>query len=181
MKIGYARVSTTDQNPALQLAALKRERCKRIFTDKASGTLRKRPELDKCLKSLKPEDVLIVWKLDRLGRTLRDLITLLDELKGQGVRFKSLTESIDTDTPTGRAMWQMVGVLAELEKSLIRERTKAGREAAQRRGVKMGRKPKLSPHQVAHARKLVESGESPAHVAHLLKVARSTLYAALAT
>jgi len=100
--------------------------------------------------------VLIVWKLDRLGRTLRDLITLLDDLKRQDVRFKSLTESIDTDRPTGRAMWQMVGVLAELEKSLIRERTKAGREAAQRRGVKMGRKPKLSPHQVAHARKLVE-------------------------
>jgi DNA invertase Pin-like site-specific DNA recombinase len=179
MKIGYARVSTTDQNPALQLAALKRERCKRIFTDKASGVSRKRLELDKCLKSLKPGDVLIVWKLDRLGRTLRDLITLLDDLKGQDIRFKSLTEAIDTDTPTGRAMWQMVGVLAELEKSLIQERTKAGREAAQRRGVKLGRKPKLSPPQVAHARKLVENGESPAHVAHLLKVARSTLYAAL--
>ena len=164
MKIGYARVSTTEQNPALQLAALKRERCKRIFTDKASGVSRKRPELEKCLKSLKPGDVLIVWKLDRLGRTLRDLIILLDDLKGQDVRFKSLTESIDTDTPTGRAMWQMVGVLAELEKSLIQERTKAGREAAQQRGVKLGRKPKLSPPQVTHARKLVENGESPAHV-----------------
>ena len=104
MKIGYARVSTGDQNPALQLAALKRERCKRIFTDKASGSLRKRPELDKCLKSLQPGDVLIVWKLDRLGRSLRDLITLLDDLKGQGIKFKSLTESIDTQTPTGRAM-----------------------------------------------------------------------------
>src|SRR5215203_1623640 len=127
MKIGYARVSTGDQNPALQLAALKRERCKRIFTDKASGSLRKRPELDKCLKSLQPGDVLIVWKLDRLGRSLRDLITLLDDLKGQGIKFKSLTESIDTQTPTGRAMWQMVGVLAELERSLIQERTKAGR------------------------------------------------------
>ena len=181
MKIGYARVSTTDQNPALQLAALKRERCKRIFTDKTSGASRKRPELEKCLKSLTSGDVLIVWKLDRLGRSLRDLITLLDELKGEGIKFKSLTEAIDTETPTGRAMWQMVGVLAELEKSLIRERTKAGREAAQRRGVKMGRKPKLSPPQVAHARKLVKNGESPAHVAHLLKVARSTLYAALAT
>src|SRR5215210_7078134 len=118
MKIGSARVSTTDQNPALQLAALKRDRCKRIFTDKASGVSRKRPELDKCLKALKPDDVLIVWKLDWLGRTLRDLITLLDDLKGQGVRFKSLTESIDTETPTGRAMWQMVGVLAEPRKIL---------------------------------------------------------------
>jgi DNA invertase Pin-like site-specific DNA recombinase len=179
MKIGYARVSTTDQNPALQLAALKHERCKCIFTDKASGTLRKRPELEMCLRSLKAGDVLIVWKLDRLGRSLRDLITLLDDLKGQGIKFKSLTEAIDTETPTGRAMWQMVGVLAELERSLIKERTKAGRDAAQRRGVKLGRPRKLSPQQIAHAKKLIENGESPAHVAHLLGVARSTLYVAL--
>ncbi len=179
MKIGYARVSTDDQNPALQTTALKREGCKRIFTDKISGTIRKRPELDRCLKSITAGDVLVVWKLDRLGRSLRDLITLLDDLKGQGVKFKSLTEAIDTQTPTGRAMWQMVGVLAELERSLIQERTKAGRVAAMARGVKMGRPSKLSPKQVAHARKLIENGESPTHVAQLLAVARSTLYAAL--
>ena len=180
MKIGYARVSTTDQNPALQLAALKQEGCKkRIFTDKASGASRKRPELDKCLKRLNAGDAPVVWKLDRLGLSLRDLITLLDDLKGQGVKFKSLTESRDTQTPTGRAMWQMVGVLAELERSLIQERTKAGREAAKQRGVKLGRKPKLSPQQVAHARKLIEDGESPKQVAQLLGVARSTLYASL--
>src|SRR5713226_9540523 len=174
MKIGYARVSSTDQNPAVQLTALKRERWRRLFTDTASGASRKRPELDKCLKRLKAGDVLIVWKLDRLGRSLRDLITLLDELKGQGVKFKSLTESIDTQTPTGRAMWQMVGVLAELERSLISERTQAGRAAAVARGVKMGRKPKLSPQQVAHARKLLEQGERPGDVARLLKVSRRT-------
>jgi DNA invertase Pin-like site-specific DNA recombinase len=179
MKIGYARVSTGDQNPALQLAALKRERCKQIFIDKASGALRKRSELEKCLKSLKAGDVLIVWKLDRLGRSLQDLITLLDDVKGQGIKFKSLAEAIDTETPTGRAMWQMVGVLAELERSLIQERTQAGRDTAKRRGVKLGRKPKRSPQQVAHARKLIEDGESPAHVAQLLKVARSTLYTSL--
>ncbi len=179
MKIGYARVSTGDQTPALQLAALKKEGCKKIFTDKASGALRKRPALEKCLKRLTTGDVLVVWKLDRLGRSLRDLITLLDDLKVQGVRFKPLTESIDTHTPTGRVMWQMIGVLAELERSLIRERTKAGRDAAIKHGVKMGRKPKLSPQQLAHARKLIENGESPAHVAQLFKVARSTLYAAL--
>jgi DNA invertase Pin-like site-specific DNA recombinase len=167
MKIGYARVSTTDQNPALQLAALKREGCKKIFTDKASGASHKRPELDKCLKRLNAGDVLVVWKLDRLGRSLRDLITLLDDLKGQGIKFKSLTESIDTQTPTGRAMWQMVGVLAELERSLIQERTKAGREAAKRRGVKLGRKPKLSPQQVAHARKLIAQGEHPTQVINI--------------
>lgn len=104
MKIGYTRVSTGDQNPTLQLASLKRERCKRIFIDKASGASRKRPELEKCLKSLKVGDVLIVWKLGQLGRSLQDLIILLDDLKGQEVKFKSLTEAIDTETPTGRAL-----------------------------------------------------------------------------
>jgi DNA invertase Pin-like site-specific DNA recombinase len=99
--------------------------------------------------------VLIVWKLDRLGRSLRDLIALLDDLKAREVAFRSLTEAIDTTTPTGRAMWQMVGILAELERSLIQERTKAGRAAVKARGVKMGRKPLLSAQQVAHARKLL--------------------------
>src|SRR4029453_6391138 len=162
MKIGYCRVSTDEENPDMQLAALQRARCRKIFTDTATGAHVKRPALAQCLKALKAGDVLVVWKLDRLGRSLRDLITLLDDLKGQGVKFKSLTESIDTQPPTGRAMWQMVGVLAELERSLIQERTKAGREAAKRRGVKLGRKPKLSPHQITHARKLIENGDSPA-------------------
>jgi DNA invertase Pin-like site-specific DNA recombinase len=179
MKIGYARVSTTEQNPALQLAALKRDKCEKIFTDKASGTSRQRPELDKCFKRINAGDVLVVWKLDRLGRSLRELLTLFDELKGRGITLKSLTEAIDTQTPTGRATWQMVGVLAELERSLISERTQAGRAAAMARGVKMGRKPKLSPQQIAHARKLIEEGDSPAQVAQLLGVARSTLYVAL--
>ena len=140
MKIGYARVSTEDQNPDLQLTALKRAGCGKIFTDKATGTNTKRPALEKCLKALKAGDVLTVWKLDRLGRSLRDLIALLDDLKARGVAFQSLTEAIDTETPTGRAMWQMVGILAELERSLIQERTKAGRAAAVARGVRMGRK-----------------------------------------
>ena len=179
MKIGYCRVSTDDQNPDLQLAALKRAGCRRIFTDKATGAHVKRPELEKCLKALTAGDTLIVWKLDRLGRSLRDLITLLDDLKARGVAFRSLTESIDTATPTGRAMWQMVGILAELERSLLQERTQAGGAAAVARGVKMGRKPKLSPQQVAHARKLLERGERPAHVAQLLKVSWRTIERAL--
>src|SRR6266851_9287495 len=179
MKIGYCRVSTDDQSPDLQLAALKRAGCRKIFTDKATGAHVKRPELTKCLKALKAGDVLVVWKLDRLGRSLRDLIALLDDLKTRGVAFRSLTESIDTATPTGRAMWQMIGILAELERSLIQERTKAGRAAAVARGVKLGRKPKLSPQQVAHARKLLEQGERPGDVARLLKVSRRTLYRAL--
>jgi DNA invertase Pin-like site-specific DNA recombinase len=181
MKYGYARVSTHDQNPELQLAALKKAGCKRIYTDKATGAHTKRPELVKCLTALKKGDTLVVWKLDRLGRSLSDLIALLDDLKGRGVAFKSLTESIDTATPTGRAMWQMVGILAELERSLIHERTQAGRAAAKARGVKMGRKPILTATQVAHARKLVGQGERPADVAKVLGVSRRTVYRVLGT
>ena len=139
----------------------------------------KRPQLTKCLASLQAGDMLIVWKLDRLGRSLRDLIALLDDLKARGVAFRSLTEAIDTATPTGRAMWQMVGILAELERLLIQERTKAGRAAAQARGVKMGRKPLLSVQQVAHAHKLREQGEKVRDVARLLNVSRRTLERAL--
>jgi DNA invertase Pin-like site-specific DNA recombinase len=179
MKIGYCRVSTDDQNPDLQLTALKRAGCKRIFTDKASGATTKRPELAKCLKALNDGDILIVWKLDRLGRSLRDLITMLDDLKSGGIAFRSVTEAINTTTPTGRAMWQMIGILAELERSLISERTKAGRAAAISRGVKMGRKRSLSAQQVEHARKLIEGGEHPTIVSKSYKCSVSTLYRAL--
>ena len=113
MKYGYARVSTDDQSPALQLAALKRATCETIFKDEGlSGATAKRPALLRCLKTLQPGDILIVWKLDRLGRSLRDLITILDDLRARGVKFRSLTEAIDTTTPTGRAMWQMIAVAA---------------------------------------------------------------------
>lgn len=179
MKIGYARVSTDDQNPDLQLAALRAAGCERVFTDKATGANVKRPELARCLKALTAGDTLAVWKLDRLGRSLHDLIGLLDDLKARGVAFLSLTEAIDTTTPTGRAMWQMVGVLAELERSLIGERTKAGRVAAVARGVKMGRKVKLTTQQAAHASKLIAQGEHHDTVAKSLGVSRRTLYRAL--
>ena len=116
MKIGYTRVSTEDQNPDLQLAALKKVGCERIFIEKVTGSHVQRTELTCCLKTLAVGDTLIVWKPDRLGRSLRDLIGLLDELKMRGVVFRSLTEALDTTTPTDRAMWQMVGVLAELER-----------------------------------------------------------------
>jgi DNA invertase Pin-like site-specific DNA recombinase len=179
MNIGYCRVSTDDQNPDLQLAALKEAGCTKIFTDKATGAHVKRPQLTKCLASLDAGDVLVVWKLDRLGRSLRDLIALLDDLKARAIAFRSLTEAIDSTTPTGRAMWQMIGILAELERSLLLERTKAGRAAAVARGVKMGRKPLLSAPQVAHARKLLEQGERTVYVAQLLNVSRRTLERAL--
>lgn len=180
MKYGYARVSTDDQNTALQIAALKKAGCKTIFKDEGiSGATAKRPALSRCLKTLKTGDTLIVWKLDRLGRSLRDLITMLDDLKQRGVKFRSLTEAIDTHTPTGRAMWQMIGVLAELERSMIIERTRAGLQVAKARGVKLGRKPSLSPQQIAHARKMVDAGEPVPDVAQLMRVDRATLYRAL--
>jgi DNA invertase Pin-like site-specific DNA recombinase len=179
VKYGYARVSTDDQTPALQLAALKKAGCGTIFKDDGlSGATTKRPALLRCLKKLEHGDTLIVWKLDRLGRSLRDLITMLDDLKHRGVKFRSLTEAIDTETPS-RAMWQMIGVLAELERSLISERTRAGVKDAQRRGVKFGRKPKLTPLQIELARKQIERGEDRGKVAESFKVNRTTLYRAL--
>lgn len=146
-----------------------------------SGATKERPALRRCLKKLQAGDTLIVWKLDRLGRSLRDLITMLDDLKRRGVKFRSLTEHIDTDTPTGRAMWQMIGLLAELERSLISERTRAGVNAAKRRGVKFGRKRKLTPEQLDHARELIDKGDRDRQgIADLFKVSRTTLYRALA-
>ena len=180
MKYGYARVSTNDQSPALQLAALKRAGCKAVFKDEGiSGATTKRPALLRCLKMLATGDTLVVWKLDRLGRSLRDLIVMLDGFRDRGIKFCSLTEAIDTTTPTGRAMWQMIGVLAELERSLISERTRAGVEAARRNGVKFGRKRKLSAQQIAHARKLLDAGDRQQDVARPFNVGRKTLYRAL--
>src|SRR5271166_3348349 len=154
MKYGYARVSTEDQNPAMQLAALKKAGCKTVFKDEVTGAHVNRPALTRCLKILDTGDTLIVWKLDRLGRSLRDLIAMLDDLRDRGIGFQSLTEAIDTETPTGRAMWQMIGVLAELERSLIVERTRAGMQAARARGVRPGPKKKLTRKQIEHAKEL---------------------------
>src|ERR1022692_3628743 len=174
MKYGYARVSTEDQNPDMQLTALKRAGCKTIFKDQLSGaTGVKRPSLLRCLKKLEHGDTLMVWKLDRLGRSLHDLITMLDDLKKRGVKFRSLTEAIDTETPTGRAMWQMIGVLAELERSMIIERTRAGVKAAQKRGVKFGRKAKVTPDRLAHARKMIERGTTPTDAAKIIGIGRA--------
>lgn len=180
MKYGYARISTDDQTPAPQLAALKRAGCRTVFKDEGlSGATIKRHALSRCLKKLRDGDILIVWKLDRLGRSLRDLITILDDLRARGVKFRSISEAIDTETATGRAMWQTIAVLAEIERSLIRERTRAGVKAAQSRGVKFGRKPKLTAQQIDHARKLIAQGKRPNDVAALLNASRATLYRAL--
>jgi DNA invertase Pin-like site-specific DNA recombinase len=180
MKYGYARVSTDDQDPALQLAALKKSGCRQTFTDHGlSGATTKRPALTRCLKALEHGDTLTVWKLDRLGRSVRDLLNILHDIQARGVRFQSITEAIDTETPTGRAMLHMVALLAELERGLITERTRAGIKAAKRRGVKFGRRPKLSPEQVEHARDQIEDGKTTPVVAALLRVGRTTLWRAL--
>jgi DNA invertase Pin-like site-specific DNA recombinase len=181
MKYGYARVSTDDQKADLQQAALKKSGCKKVFTDDGiSGATTKRPALLRCIKAMKHGDTLMVWKMDRLGRSLRDLIIMLDGFRDRRIEFRSLTEPIDTKTPTGRAMWQMIGVLAELERSMISERTRAGAAAARARGVKFGRKPKLSRQQITQAVKLISQNERPDDVAASFNVGRSTLYRALA-
>ena len=180
MNYGYARVSTADQNPALQLDALNHAGCERIFTDEGvSGGAIKRPALDKALAALKSGDVLIVWKLDRLGRSLSHLIQITKRLGDDGIGFRSLSEAIDTTSASGRLLFHIMGALAEFERSLITERTRAGMAAAKQRGTKVGRKPKLTPDQIEHAKKLIDAGESPRHVAKSMSVSTATLYRAI--
>lgn len=182
MKFGYARVSTDDQDPGLQIDALRRAGCEErfIYVDegKSGGTLN-RPALARCLKTLKPGDTLTVWKLDRLGRVARDLLNLLHDLEARKIGFCSLTEAIDTANPAGRAMMHFAAMLAELERGVIIERTRAGLQRAKARGVKLGRKPALTPEQLTHARELIDGGRSPAEAARLLDVHRVTLWRAL--
>ncbi|MGH8229101.1 MAG: recombinase family protein [Steroidobacteraceae bacterium] len=177
MKYGYARVSAEDQTSALQLAALKKAGCRTVFKDE--GASAQRPALFRCLDTLRAGDTLVIWRLDRLGRSVLDLIHLLDGLSQRGVRFRSLAEAIDTNTAAGGAMLKMIGALAALEQSLIAERMRAGVKAAQRRGVKFGRKPKLSVPDIARARQLIDAGRRVQDVAALLNVGRVTLYRAL--
>ncbi len=135
MIIGYARVSTQDQNPVLQLDALSGAGCEQVFHETATGTLRERPELTVCLRTLRKGDDLVVWKLDRLARSLKDLVEIVHDLNARGVGFRSLTESIDTTSSGGRLVFHIFGALAEFEHSLIRERTIAGLAAARARGL----------------------------------------------
>jgi DNA invertase Pin-like site-specific DNA recombinase len=179
MKIGYARVSTLDQNPDLQHQALTAAGCEQVFEDRVSGTAVKRPGLDQALGLVGKGDVLIVWRLDRLGRSLPHLIDIIRDLGNKGVGFRSLSESIDTTTAGGRLVFHMMGALAEFERALIVERTRAGLVAAKTRGVRLGRRPVISRAQLDHARTLIEGGESATAVARSLKVGRATLYRAL--
>ena len=177
MLIGYARVSTGEQNLFLQRSALEGAGCERVFEDRGvSGAALRRPTLEEALKIMQPGDVLTVWKLDRLGRSLPHLLQLVERLKGQGAGFRSLTEAMDTTTPGGELIFHVMGALAQFERSMIIERTRAGMQAARAQGRRAGRKPKLTREQLAHARELLdgESPRPPGEVAALFNVDRST-------
>lgn len=179
MQIGYARVSTVDQNPARQHDALKAAGCKKIFTDQATANVTARRGLDRALAALGAGDTLVVWKIDRLGRSLSHLVNLIAELGARGISFHSLSDRIDTTNAGGRLVLHIMGALAKFERALIGERTQAGIQAAKKRGVHLGRPPVLALTQVNHARALIEGGESPRNVARTMRVGKSTLYRAL--
>lgn len=178
--IGYARVSTWDQTTDPQIDALKAAGCAKIFEETASGTKTDRPELAKAIEYMREGDTLVVWRLDRLGRSLQHLIATVTELEARGIGFKSIHESIDTTTSAGRLVFHIFGALAEFERSLIVDRTKAGLAAAKARGSKSGRKPVLTPAQVSTARTLHSSGDhSVSEIALTLSVSRATVYRAI--
>ena len=176
MFIGYARVSTDDQNLDLQLDALKKAGCEQLFTDQVSGAAALKTGLEAALAYLREGDTLVVWKLDRLGRTVKGLVELADLLNSRGIQFRSLTDGIDTSTAAGRFFFHMMAALAEMERDLIRERTTAGLAAARARGRKGGRKLKLDDAKRDAARKLLEAGTPVVDVAKTLGVGRATLY-----
>ena len=177
MLIGYARVSTDDQTLDLQRDALKEAGCERIFEDTAGGTV-ERPNLQQALSHLRAGDTLVVWRLDRLGRSLKDLIARAEELRIQGVGLKSVKEAIDTDSSSGRLIFHIFGALAEFERALIRERTQAGLQAARARGRKGGRRKRLDRGQRAHAVELYRSRKHTVkQICGLMGISRATLYA----
>jgi DNA invertase Pin-like site-specific DNA recombinase len=179
LKIGYARVSTDDQNLSLQREALLVDGCDQIYEEMASGKNSERPELKNCLKALRSGDTLIVWKLDRLGRSLVDLISIVNSLPEKGVFFESLTEKIDTSSTAGKLIFHIFAVLADYERGLIRERTLAGLKAARNKGIIGGRPAKIDGQQIEEARKMVNSGLSVTRVAKMLNISRATLYSKL--
>jgi len=176
-KIGYARISTTEQNKDLQVNALKEAGCTKIFTDEVSGSKAERKGLNEAMAFLRPGDALTVWKLDRAGRSLKNLIELLNLLKDMQVEFVSLTEKIDTTTPSGRLIFHMTAAFAEFERDLIRERTYAGLAAARARGRKGGRPNKIRNGKAIIARKMFDDkSNSIDDICETLNVSRSTLY-----
>jgi len=177
MLIGYARVSTQDQNPELQIDALKKSGCEKIFVEKASGAQRDRPELKAVLEYMRAGDTLVVWKLDRLARSIKQLIETVEGLEKQSMGFQSLTEAIDTTTSSGRLVFHIFAGLAEFERSIIRERTKAGLESARARGRLGGRPPAMTKKDIVVAKAMLSDPNiTVEQVAQRLGVAPSTLY-----
>ena len=178
--IGYARVSTNDQDVALQLDALREAGVARVFEDRGvSGAKSERPGLTNALAYLREGDTLVVWKLDRLGRSMTHLLATVADLEAKGIGFRSLTENIDTTTPTGRLVFHIFGALGQFERDLIRERTSAGLKAAAARGRKGGRPVAATPEKVARAKALIEGGLTVREAAARVKVSKSALYGAL--
>jgi DNA invertase Pin-like site-specific DNA recombinase len=181
MLTGYARVSKGDQDTAVQVAALKSAGCEDTFREKASGGRWDRPELHRLLGQLRKNDVLVVWKLDRLSRSLRDVLVIMERIAAAKAGFRSLTEAIDTTTPAGRMMMQMVGAFAEFERAMLRERTKAGLDAAREEGRVGGRRPKLTLQQQTEIVKMVLKGDkTAAQAARLFKIHPATVSRLLA-
>jgi DNA invertase Pin-like site-specific DNA recombinase len=178
-KVGYARISTIDQNPTLQLDALAAEGCVKVFEDRASGARADRAGLRSALEYVRDGDVLIVWKLDRLGRSLPHLIETVTSLATRGVGFRSITEAIDTTTPGGRLVFHLFGALGQFERDLIQERTRAGLAAAAVRGRKGGRKPVVTGEKLRRARSIIAKGLTVREAATRLKVGKTALYNAL--
>jgi DNA invertase Pin-like site-specific DNA recombinase len=177
MLIGYARGSTSDQKLHSQRAALRAAGCEQVFEEKHSASRGPLPAREKLLAFARSGDVLVVWRLDRLGRSLRDLVELVADLDKRGVELRSLRESLDTTTPAGKLTFHIFAALAEMEAEILRERTRAGLDSARRRGKRLGRPRVLSPDQVEMARTLMANPAlSAAMVAHQLGVHRSTLY-----
>jgi DNA invertase Pin-like site-specific DNA recombinase len=177
MRIGYARVSTEDQTLDLQQDALKRAKCQELYQEHATGKNAPRPQLEACIRSLREGDTLVVWRLDRLGRNLADLVSLIAEFERRKVNFESLSERIETRSPAGRLVFHVFAALAEFERNLIRERTVAGLKAARARGRKGGRPPKLSTKEIKTIRALLKTAAIPVgEIASRFGIARSTLY-----
>jgi DNA invertase Pin-like site-specific DNA recombinase len=176
--IGYARISTTDQNLDLQIDALEKAGCDKIFRDTVGGANAERPGLAQAMTFMREGDVFVVWKLDRLGRSLRDLIDIISALRQRGIGFRVMQESIDTTTPAGELIFHIFGALAEFERALIRQRTQAGLQAARARGRKGGRPKKLNPKQEAQVVKMLADAAIPIGDIEALfpQVSRTTLY-----
>ncbi|MBF0236705.1 MAG: recombinase family protein [SAR324 cluster bacterium] len=176
MLIGYARVSTSEQDTSVQITALQEAGCELIFQEKLSGGRWDRPELQRLLEQLRKKDVLVVWKLDRLSRSLRDILTLMERIQKVEAGFRSLTEAIDITTPAGCMLMQMVGAFAEFERAMLRERTKAGIDAARKEGRIGGRRPKLKePQRQEVIRMISQDKKTEAEVARLFGVHPSTI------